>query len=177
MRKMNEVRAVPVFDDPDDVGAPLMHEVRLFGTATEVRAVNDAPYDGSTYADDVDAWARHATATNGFGDASEPSLSRTYDLYRRARASRTVYVHGLVSRFGRWMARSLRRLAAFLMRRRQATVTRFALDALDDRTLHDLGFHRTEIGSIAAEATGQAERTRVRFRTSAADALGARSFL
>ena len=36
------------------------------------------------------------------------------------------------------------------------------LHALDDRTLQDLGFHRSEIGAIAAEIGGQAEVTYVR---------------
>ena len=37
-----------------------------------------------------------------------------------------------------------------------------ALRDLDDRTLHDLGFDRSEITSIAAEVTGRAEPARVR---------------
>jgi uncharacterized protein YjiS (DUF1127 family) len=36
------------------------------------------------------------------------------------------------------------------------------LHSLDDRTLRDLGFHRSEIGAIAAEIGGQAEVTYVR---------------
>jgi uncharacterized protein YjiS (DUF1127 family) len=47
-------------------------------------------------------------------------------------------------------------------RRRETQAIRGALSDLDDRTLRDLGFHRCEIGSVAAEATGEAEWTRVR---------------
>lgn len=47
-------------------------------------------------------------------------------------------------------------------RRRAMHAIYGALRELDDRTLHDLGFHRSEILSVAAEATGEAEWTRVR---------------
>jgi len=48
--------------------------------------------------------------------------------------------------------------------RRQRThrATLRTLHSLDDRTLRDLGFHRSEIGAIAAEIGGQAEVTHVR---------------
>lgn len=39
-----------------------------------------------------------------------------------------------------------------------------ALSALDSRTLHDLGFERSEIASVAAEASGGVERTRLHAR-------------
>lgn len=177
MRTLNEVRAVPVFDDPDDVGAPLMNEVRPFDSTAVVHAVNDAPYDRTAVAGDVPAWARHAAAANGFGVMDEDvSLSTTYAIYHEARASRAVFVYGFIVECARWTAAAVRRAAASRAQRQQATATRFALDELDDRTLRDLGFHRSEIRSIAAEATGRAERTRLRFRHNAADLLGARSF-
>jgi uncharacterized protein YjiS (DUF1127 family) len=49
-------------------------------------------------------------------------------------------------------------------RRQQSRSVYHALQALDDRTLRDLGFHRCEIGSVAAEAAGQAEHTRMHVR-------------
>jgi uncharacterized protein YjiS (DUF1127 family) len=45
-------------------------------------------------------------------------------------------------------------------RRRQARAVRAAFGELDAHTLRDLGLDRSEIGSLAAEVTGEAERTR-----------------
>ena len=44
--------------------------------------------------------------------------------------------------------------------RREARATYEALRHLDDRALRDLGFDRLEIASVAAEASGDVERTR-----------------
>ena len=47
-------------------------------------------------------------------------------------------------------------------KRRQAAATYAALRELDDHMLHDLGFDRSEVSSVAAESAGEIERTRVR---------------
>ena len=49
-------------------------------------------------------------------------------------------------------------------RNRVRRATAQTLHSLDDRTLHDLGFHRSEIGGLAAEIGGQAELTYIRAR-------------
>jgi len=55
-----------------------------------------------------------------------------------------------------------RRAHARHRQRRQAMATHHALRQFDDRMLRDLGFDRSEIRSVAAEVTGEAEYTRVR---------------
>jgi len=59
------------------------------------------------------------------------------------------FVAGLIEG---WRRNSLRRASAR------------TLNSLDDRTLHDLGLHRSEIGGLAAEIDGQAEVSYVRAR-------------
>ena len=56
----------------------------------------------------------------------------------------------------------VRRAQARRRQRRQARDIYDALRQLDDRTLRDLGFDRSEIMSVAAEVTGKAEYSRVR---------------
>ena len=46
-------------------------------------------------------------------------------------------------------------------RNRQRMAQQRILVGLDDRMLRDLGFDRSEIGSVAAEIVGAAERTRI----------------
>ena len=61
----------------------------------------------------------------------------------------TTMVEGVLEMLARWQ------------QYRQARDIRRALAELDDRTLHDLGLYRGEIGSVAAELSGTAERTRM----------------
>ena len=62
------------------------------------------------------------------------------------------------------LAAGARAMLASYRRRREARVMRQGLHELDDRTLRDIGFTRSEIGSVVAEATGDAEWTRLRTR-------------
>lgn len=55
-----------------------------------------------------------------------------------------------------------RRAYARYRQRREQRATYVALSQLDDWTLRDIGFDRSELRSIAAEMTGAAEQTRLR---------------
>jgi uncharacterized protein YjiS (DUF1127 family) len=59
------------------------------------------------------------------------------------------------------VASARRTYADYRQWRRAATVYN-ALRSLDDHTLRDLGFDRSDIRSVAAEFAGEAESTRLR---------------
>ncbi|HTQ01504.1 MAG TPA: DUF1127 domain-containing protein [Casimicrobiaceae bacterium] len=59
------------------------------------------------------------------------------------------------------LAASGSRARSWYRRRRVAAETYETLRSLDDRCLRDLGLDRMELRSAAAEAAGQAERTRL----------------
>lgn len=86
----------------------------------------------------------------------------SYALMREAQAARDRLLGDLVAAGARFVAASLTRACERYLRRRKTRAIYGALHELDDRTLRDLGFHRCEIWSVAAEATGEAEWTRVR---------------
>lgn len=97
----------------------------------------------------------------GNDDPLDPWPS-TSTVYRVARARRAALIAGIV-REGVRVARDLmRRMWERYRRHRDTRAVYGALSALDDRTLRDLGFHRCEILSVAAEAVGAAEPTRMR---------------
>ncbi len=117
--------------------------------------------------DDGAAVALRTLGANGFGEAA---LARSVDYQRpdavqleaAARAHRSRGVAKIIAAIWHDMHDRLRIALARMERRAQARATAATLSALDSRTLRDLGFHRSEIPSIAAEAAGLLESSRVR---------------
>jgi uncharacterized protein YjiS (DUF1127 family) len=82
-------------------------------------------------------------------------------MYRSARIRRAATQAALIRRGCGIVAEAARRAWKRYLQRRETHAAYDALDALDDRTLRDLGLHRSEILSVAAELAGEAERTRM----------------
>jgi uncharacterized protein YjiS (DUF1127 family) len=115
--------------------------------------------------DDGAAVALRTLAASGFGEAA---LTRSGDqlpsrqLEAWARASRSRAIGQFIASIVRAIRDGVRRTFARIERHQQARATMLALSALDSHTLRDLGFHRSEIPSIAAEAAGLFEPSHVR---------------
>lgn len=95
-------------------------------------------------------------------DAPASGWLSPYELCRDAHARRGVVVRTLALAAVQWVHEFARDALARYRRRRQMRAIYDTLQGLDNRTLRDLGFHRSEIMSVAAEVVEEAERTRVR---------------
>jgi len=73
------------------------------------------------------------------------------EVHQRARAARSSAIRGLIAAFLSQASESFRRARARHREYRDARETVQALRGLDDRTLHDLGYDRSEIESVALE--------------------------
>jgi uncharacterized protein YjiS (DUF1127 family) len=136
-------------------GAPAGNDVRRDPVAEPAREWTPATW--RILVDEVDGHAANAD------DPLDPWPS-TYALYQEARARRAEAIAKLICDGTRTAREAIRRAWQGYRRRREARAIYAALVGLDDRTLRDLGFHRSEILSVAAEATGQAEQTRMLVR-------------
>ena len=113
---------------------------------------------------DADGWARHAAGANGFADVTVYDLFAPHapprPFYFAARAERARALGDALTEACRSIGRSAQRAYATWQRWRAARDVYVSLSDLDDRTLHDLGIDRSELTSVAREATGQTEHTR-----------------
>ena len=131
---------------------------------------NDAAYEDPAIS--AEAWARHALAANGFGDGAAvgdgaitdaPSARPTsYELYHYARAYRSFTLGEIIVAVMQAVAAIARQALACYAQHQRARSMYDALRQLDDHTLRDLGFDRSEIRSVVAELAGKAECTRMR---------------
>ena len=117
-----------------------------------------------------EASALRVFAGNGFGDAaiSPTELQRLFssgELYHLARAHRSYQLREILGATLQAIGDLGRRVITRWKHRQHARATYAALRALDPRILRDLGFHRSELMSVAAEIAGVAESTRARFAT------------
>jgi len=97
-------------------------------------------------------------------DAAIEAIVRTKpgarELHDAGRARRSYALGEILAAMATAVADLARDMYARNVRRRQARAVRAAFGELDAHTLRDLGLDRSEIGSLAAEVTGGAERTR-----------------
>ncbi len=107
-----------------------------------------------------------ARSTGGFGDAAFTDVTAFvptagYPLRQSARDHRAFVLRRIIVAAIRAAAAIARSAYVRHLTRRRARDIYTALHGLDDRTLRDLGFDRSEIGSVAAEAVGEAASARV----------------
>ena len=131
---------------------------------------NDAAYEDPAIS--AEAWARHALAANGFGDGAAvgdgaiadagSARPTSYELYHDARAYRSFTLGEIIVALMQAVAAIARQALARYAQHQRARSMYDALRQLDDRTLRDLGFDRSEIRSVVAELAGKAECTRMR---------------
>jgi len=175
---------IPVRKSTDSENLAALEEVAAcnIGTCSDTPTIivrhRFAGNDRAISEDDAESLAPHALAANGYGDVAITDTAASarptsYELYHAARAHGAFVLGGIIVAAIRAAAAIARRAYARHRQRRQARVTYDVLWQLDDRTLRDLGFDRSEIRSVAAELTGEAEYTRLRALAVAARSNGA----
>jgi uncharacterized protein YjiS (DUF1127 family) len=116
---------------------------------------------------ELEAMALRARAVNGFGDADAAMVAlpvRPTMVFAPGDSPllhKTAGMRDLVVAVSGWVSEVIRRIVDQTKRRQHARATYLALRELDARTLGDIGIHRSEILSVAAELGGQVEASRV----------------
>ncbi|HVG04076.1 MAG TPA: DUF1127 domain-containing protein [Burkholderiaceae bacterium] len=116
---------------------------------------------------EIAAHALRVFAGSGFGDAAVEAAERislldSVELYHHARDHRSYMLSQVFGAAAQATADWIKRLVAERKRRQHARATFAALRGLDGRVLRDLGLHRSELLSVAAEVGGYADATRAR---------------
>lgn len=116
---------------------------------------------------EIAAHALRASAASGFGDAAVNAVERvglldSIELHQQARSLRSAYMREMFGAALRAITGWMRQTLAEWKRREHSRATFAALRGLDARILRDLGLHRSELLSVAAEVAGYADSTRVR---------------
>lgn len=166
-------RGIPVRKSTDAEDLAALEEVAPcnVGTCRDTPTIivqhGTAGNDPAISEDDAEPWTPHALAANGYGDlaiADTAASARptSYDLHQAARAHRAFVLGGIIVAAICAAAAIARSAYTRHWQRRRASAIYDALQQLDDRTLHDMGFDRSEIFSVAAEVAGEVESTRVR---------------
>ena len=155
-----ELKTFPTTTEPD---SPARHHAASAPAFLPSRVAGNDPAvgDDADERHELERWWMQAAAASGFGEADVEPIS-TYELHQAARAHRAGLVGNVAAAAVRAAVAFVRRAYDRYRQHREASAVGAALRELDDRTLHDLGFDRSEIGSVAMEAAGLAARTRVR---------------
>jgi uncharacterized protein YjiS (DUF1127 family) len=148
--------------------------------ASVARTARRYPAPQANAADDAFLRAGHATdrteldalvlrtfAGSGFGDAVidttvAPAPVTSFDLYHLARAHRSYQLREIVKALLQAVTDAVQPVITRWRQKQQARAAYRTLQALDTRTLRDLGFDRSELMSVATELATGGSSTRVR---------------